>query len=282
MKRKLFNLLLSLGILFSLALTVSAEGLPRVADQAGLLTEEEEAYLTEKAASLGDSYQMDIILVTTDSLDGKTPERYADDFFDENGYGYGEDYSGILFLLSTEERDWYISTCGSSIYALTDYGIQETASAALPYFGDGSFYQGFDLFLDALVPYLEAWQLGDPIDGQADYGDSGYAGTQEVRAVYKKAPSLFPLLLPCLSLGLAAAGATVGIMAATMNTKRRQNAAGAYLKDGSFHISRHQDLFLYSRVTKTRRESSSSGSHGGSSIHHSSGGRSHGGGGGKF
>lgn len=283
MKHRFFCLLISISLLFSLALTVSAEDMPLVVDQSGLLAEDEEGFLAEKAAYLGEIYQMDIVLVINESLGGKTPEQYADDFFDENGYGYGEDYSGILFLLSMENRDWYISTCGNGIYALTDYGIQEVAASALPYFSDGNFYLGFDAFLEALVPYLDAWQKENPIDGQADFSGGGYAGTREETVYYQKSPSFFSLVFPCLILGLAAAGVTVAVMRTNLNTKRRQSGASVYLKDGSFQVNRHQDLFLYSRVSKTRRESSSSSSHGGgSSVHRSSSGRSHGGGGGKF
>lgn len=254
MKKRLFCMLFAVILLLVLAPAASAAGQANVVDRAALLTEGEETALSERAASLREAYQMDIVLVTVPSLEGKTPARYADDFYDENGYGWGEDASGILFLLSMEGRDWYISTCGAGIDVLTDRGIHQVANDCLPYFGEGDYARGFGAFLDALVPYLDRWKEGE------------------------KAPSLLSLMFPCMIFGLAAAAVTVGVMRASMNTKRRQNAAAAYLQKGSFRFSCRQDLFLYSRVSKTRRESSS----GGTSTHRSASGRTHGGGGGKF
>jgi uncharacterized protein len=73
-------------------------------------------------------------------------------------------------------------------------------------------------------------------------------------------------------------------MSAQMNTKLPQNSARNYLNQSSYQLHGHSDMFLYSNVTKVRRESSSSSGSGGggSSTHRSSSGRSHGGGGGKF
>ena len=56
------------------------------------------------------------------TLDGAVPQDYADDFFDYNDYGMGEDKSGILFLITMSERKWCISTHGEAIQIFTDAG----------------------------------------------------------------------------------------------------------------------------------------------------------------
>lgn len=277
MKRILSSLLLAVFLLICLAPMAQAAELPLVIDDGALLTEQEEAVLSEKAASLRDTYGMDFVILTNFSLGGKTPEEFADDYYDESGYGD----DGILFLLSMEYRDWYISTCCNGIYALTDYGIQSVAEEALPYLGEGRYFDGFYVYLDALAPYLDAYADGAPIDGNANISGDFYTGTQEEVIYYQEAPSFGRLLLTSLPIGLIVATVAVLIMRFTMNTKRRQSAASVYMKDNSFYLRRCQDLFLYSNVSKTRRQESSS-SGGGSSVHHSSSGRSHGGGGGKF
>lgn len=279
MKRIFSSLLLTVFLLIVLAPAARAAEMPLVMDEAGLLTEQEEAALAEKAAFLRDTYGMDIVILTNSSLEGRTPEVYADDYYDENGYGD----DGILFLLSMEFRDWYISTCGDGIYALTDYGIQQVGEAALPYLADGQYYKAFDIYLDALVPYLESFRQGAPMDGKADDSGDFYTGTRDDAVFYEKPPSFWRLLVSSLPIGLITAAAAVLIMRSSMNTKRRQSAAFGYMRENSFYLRRCQDLFLYSSVSKTRRqETSSSSSGGGSSVHHSSSGRSHGGGGGKF
>ncbi len=242
------------------------------------MSSSEEAALEEKAQALRQEYGMDVVILTVDSLDGKRPQEYADDYYDYNGYAK----DGVLFLLSMEERDWYISTKGNAIYALTDYGIQQVGESALPYLKNGDYYGAFDAFLDALPTYFSAYNDGAPIDGYADTSGDYYHGDQEGVVYYEGQPRRVNILIS-IAIGAVIGAITVLIMRACMNTKRPQRSAGSYLNDSSYHLRTNQDLFLYSNVTKTRiqQESSSSGG-GGSSVHTSSSGSTHGGGGGKF
>lgn len=48
------------------------------------------------------------ISVTTDDALGKISMEYADDFFGNGGFGVGNDYDGILFLIDTDNREVYI------------------------------------------------------------------------------------------------------------------------------------------------------------------------------
>ena len=276
MKHKLICLILCLLLLPSLFLSVGAEQ-QYVIDNAGLMSSSEEAALEEKAQALREEYGMDVVILTVDSLDGQRPQDYADDYYDYNGYAD----DGVLFLLSMEERDWYISTKGCAIYALTDYGIQQVGESALPYLGDGDYYGGFNAFLDALPTYFSAYSDGAPIDGHADTSGDYYHGDQEDVVHYSRFQRVNILI--SIAIGAVIGGITVLIMRAAMNTKRPQRSAGSYLNDSSYHLRTNQDMFLYSNVTKTRiQQESSSSSGGGSSVHTSSSGSTHGGGGGKF
>lgn len=263
--------------------------LPRIVDNADLLTADEEMYLENKAAHLADTYQMDVVIVTVYSLEGKSSEAYADDYFDYNGYGIGSDYSGVLLLLSMEYRDWAISTCGETIYALTDYGIQDVFYSISGYLSEDRYFDAFDAYLDALDPYFAAYADSSPIDGYYEgYDGPGtyIPGTQEDIVYYDEQPRNLSWYLKkffiALIIGVIAAGVTLLIMRGQMNTARAQRDAANYTKNGSARITRHQDMFLYSRTQRTRRQESSSGGGGGSSVHRSSSGRSHGGGHGKF
>lgn len=286
MRRKLLALLLSLVLLAAvLPCALAASELPQVIDKAGLLSASERDALETKAAALREEYEMDVVILTVDSLHGKQPQDYADDYYDENGYGCGEEKSGLLFLISMEERDWYISTCGEAIYAFTDYGIQQVGETALPYLSDGEYYEAFDAYLDELPAYFSAYRSSASPDGYADTsGDTSgdYSPTGPEKVAYYAVLYSANLKLSLL-LGLVVAGITVLVMRASMNTKRLQSGASDYLKQGSFHLNRQQDLFLYSHVSKTHRpQNNDSSDGGGSSTHTSSSGTSHGGGGGKF
>ncbi len=288
MTKKLLAILLSLLLLASLPLSVTAADYSdeyyRITDSADLLTDEQEAALEDLSQDLRDTYHMDIAILTLESLDGYTPQEFADDFYDYCGYGCGEDYSGALFLLSMEERDWYISTSGDCIYALTDFGIQYSAAQAVSHFSNGYYFLGFQSWLLTLPEYFDAFEAGDPIDGWADYEDGAYHGEAEDYVYYEDYEPLTPSYLISLIVGVIAGGITLLILRRSMNTKRPQRSAVSYLVPRSFKMNTVQDLFLYSQVSKRAKPKNNGGggSGGGSSVHTSSSGRSHGGGGGKF
>ena len=94
-------------------------------DEACLLTEEESSVLLDKLEDISQRYKNEVGIVTVNSLEGKTVEAYADDYYDYNGYGYGENDDGLLLLISMGEREWAISTYGySHTTAFTDAGLE--------------------------------------------------------------------------------------------------------------------------------------------------------------
>lgn len=259
----------------SLLIPTDAAVPPPIWDEAGILTETEENALNDAVKTLKTDYDIDVMIVAAASLNGESAQDKADGLYDF--LGGNED--GVLFLLSMEEREWYISTTGDMIYVLTDYGIQQIGEGSIAYISQGDYYGGFQYFLDSLPYYLESFESGTPVDGYADFsGDYYHADQEEVVYYEDSSPSLFLSLI----IGLVAGGITVFIMYRMMDEKNKQRGASAYMKDGSFHLNSRRDLFLYSNLSKTRKQQNNNSSGGGSSVHRSSGGRRHGGGGGKF
>lgn len=277
MKRKISTLLIVLLLLPLLTFSVSGRQNAFVIDNAGILSNSQEDTLQQTISGLRETYDMDVVILTESSLGGQRPQDYADDYYD--GHDFAPD--GLLFLLALEERDWYISTKGSAIYALTDYGIQLCGNAATPYLSSGDYFEAFQAFLGELPFFLDAYQEGKPVDGYADYSGSYYHGDQEEVLHYEEPYK--PSFLLSLGIGLVTALICVGIMRGMMNTKRPKASAAEYMDRGSYRLVENQDIFLYSQVTKRAKpkDPPSSGG-GGSSVHTSSSGSSHGGGGGKF
>lgn len=279
MKRNVISVFLTLILIFALPVRASAASdLPMVVDNADLLDPAEEAAIESMAQELRGEYEFDIVILTVDSLNGKSAKNYADDYYDSNGYGYDAAGSGILFLIAMEEREWYISTCGEAIYTFTDVGVQTLGEAAFSYLQNDNYATVFTAYLEFLPEYFHAYDSGAAVDGHADYSGSYHRGEQESLVYYENENS--PNILLSLGIGAVVAAVVILIMRASMNTKRNQHGASEYLKAGSFHLRTHQDLFLYSNVSKVRRQQNHTS--GGSSVHRSSGGRSHGGGGGRF
>jgi uncharacterized protein len=85
----------------ALALPVSAtEPAWALTDDAELLTANQLQELDRQIRTLTAQYQTDFVIVTVDSLGGKSPKQYANDFYDDNNCGFGENRDGILLLLA--------------------------------------------------------------------------------------------------------------------------------------------------------------------------------------
>ena len=269
MKKRLLSFSVVLMLLLITAIPAFAEEThdPRVVDNAELLTQQQITDLTEKVDEISERQQLDVVIVTTKSTEGKSPMAYADDYFDYNNYGYGESKDGVLLLLSMEDRDWWISTTGYGITAFTDAGIQLIGEEIVPYLSAGDYYGGFNMFASEADKFVTQAKSGTPYD---------------VGSLPKAKKKFFNAKG---ALGSLVAGLVVALIIITSikskykPVKFKTNAAD-YLVDGSLQLTGAFDNFLYSNVSKTARSDSSSG--GGSSTHSGSSGTSHGGGGGKF
>ena len=295
--KKIIILTLCLLLIVGLIPPVSAKEMPKIVDKYDLLTSAQEKALEEKAQEITQNHKMDVVIVVVWSLNGKTAEEYADDYFDNNGYGIGSKHSGTLFLLSMEYRDWAISTCGDSIYALTDYGIELLFESCKGYLSKDQYYKAFDVYLNQLDGFYRAYKEGNPIDGYHNrdvddyiiYEPNNSAGTVHYRAK-PTTWDMVRIIGISLVIGLVIGGIVLFSLRATMNTFAPQSNATSYIPAGGFRFTVRKDTHLYSNVSKVRRETSSSSSSGGysrsrgggSSIHRSSSGRSHGGRSGKF
>ncbi len=100
-----------------------------VIDQAGLLTEDEVEELSDRAATITEKYQCSVCILTVQSIGDSTRREYAKAFYQQNQMGYGEEQSGILFMVSMENREYVTITYGYGITAFTDYGIEQLEHA---------------------------------------------------------------------------------------------------------------------------------------------------------
>ena len=275
MKKKLGAILMVLALCMAMAVPALAEpededygNLPaneRVQDAAKLLSSEERLNLQAKLDEISDRQQLDVVVVTTDSLDDRTAEAYADDMFDYGGYGYGDNRDGVLFLISMEERDWHISTRGYGITAFTDAGIQYIGKQMKPDLKAGNYAEAFDTYADLCDEFITKARNGNLYD---------------VKSLPRE-PLSFKWIPISIVVGVVLAFIVVGIMKSKLKTVRNQAEANDYLKPGSLDVTERRELFLYHTLTRTAKPKDDD-SGGGSSTHTSSSGATHGGGGGKF
>lgn len=264
MKKRIIAVIFILAFCMTSTITVSASSkrdLPLLVDNADLLTDSEERDLNSKLDRISGEQKCDVVIVTVYSLDGKTSTEYADDFFDYNDYGYGKDCDGILLLVSTEDRDWAISTHGLAIKAFTDAGLNYMSNEFLPYLSSGDYRKAFLTFAELCDDLLTQARNGSP------YGSNNILASNTNR------------ILISLGIGVVFAFIITGIMKSKLKSVRFQPAASSYVRRDSVNMRISRDLFLYSRIDR-RAKPKNTGS--GSSTHRSSSGRIHGGSRGKF
>ena len=246
---------------------VKAPAGERIVDNAGLLSAEQKASLMKTADFLSTAYNFDLVIVTEKSIGSKSPMDYADDFFDYNGYGLdkngnsmGEDRDGCLFLQVTGSRDWYFSTSGRGIGILGFAAFSKLESDTVKFLKADNPYEAYRAF-------LQSWEEFLILDARGKQ----YNIFQRWNIVLTGAAWFIALII---------AFVIVQIWKKGMNTALPKAQAAAYVVPDSLVFKEKRDRFLYSLVTKTKRETQSSSGSGG--THTSSSGRRHGGGGGKY
>lgn len=140
-----------------------------VNDFANCITSENEQKMQTLGEQLYKQTKAQVVVVTVKSLDGETIEDYAYGLANEWGIGDKDADSGVLLILSTDERKVRIEvgkglegriTDGKTGRILDDY--------AIPYLKDNDFSQGLYESYNILVQEV-----------YAEYGVEGYTGVQE-------------------------------------------------------------------------------------------------------
>ncbi len=230
----------------------------KVADEAGLLTYEEEQKLQEQLSEIAEEYQCDVVVATVDSCEGMDVQSFTDRYYYRNDYGYGPELDGIILLISMQERKFHLATRGSAIDTFTDYGLEVIDNRITPYLRDGRYAEAFGTFADLAEQFLEEDAKGRPYDTTHTYGERSIKS-----AVY---------FMYAMGIGLFAAIVTLVVLFQQLKSVRVKNEARDYVRSGSFRVTRANDIFLYRTVSRRkieREKSSGGGGHGGGSTTHS-------------
>ena len=226
--------------------------LPLVVDLADLLTDAEENEFNEKFITFTEEYEIEIAFLTVTSLDGKTAQQFADDFYDANGYGYGENDDGFLLLYLPGEdgqRELYLTTHGDAIYKMSDDMINTMLLEMKDDIISGNYTAALDKYIAKATEYVKPG----------------------VHFIW-----LFVFML----VGCVVALLVLNGIAAANKSVHKAFDAKVYVRSGSLVLTGRNDTFKGSYVNKdAKADDSDSGK---TSTHTSSSGRTHGGGGIKF
>ena len=246
----------------------------RVFDHAMLLSQSEIDRLENTIELLGKQYDMDFVILTSGDAKAGRSQDFADDFYDENGFGTGSEKSGVLFLIDMNNRVLTVSTSGLMIRYITDTRLNTLLEAAYPFLADGQYGQAAYMALAQLTVYLENGIPGN----QYNEDEEGHID----RYVTPRAVTLGEAAI-ALAAGLA--GGLI-LFFSVRHAYAMKGSAYRYdlNQNTSVRITGATDVYLRTQVTRVPRASSNAGGGGmggRSGTHRSSGGRIHGGGSGR-
>lgn len=267
MKKYLSVLILFIFIL-SFSFPALAEEIPenrlceRLVDEAELLDQSQEDELLLKLDEISQRQGFDVVIATVNSLGAKTPEEFADDYFDYNGFGFGEERDGILFLISMQERDWAILPFGYGIEVFNNDGREYIANQIVPYLSDGDYMQAFTEFAQLSDDFITQAKTNQPYDSGNLYDDEYYDGGDyysnnyydySYKAQQKGLYHWLKAALICLAIGIVIAFFVTHKMKNDLKSVRLEQSAGNYIRPNSFKVTGSRDMFLYKNVTRTPR-----------------------------
>lgn len=242
--------------------------MPRLVDNADILSDYEEETLSKLFDSISEKWQCNIVGLTVNSA-GDDIQAYADDYFDYNGFGADYNGSGILFMLDMGDRAWCFSTSGEAIQAFTDYGQEYLIDHMMEDLKEGYYSDAFETYAKNCDKFLELNSQGTPYD--VNSGKLRTKSDYSRFAVYSVIIGLVIALLPIL------------VMKSDLKTVKMNAGASGYQDPNGIKLSRSEDRFVTKTLTKTAKpKDTGSRGGGGSSVHTSSSGGSHGGSSGHF
>ncbi len=240
MMKKTLAVLLLLLLLVTPALAEKS----RVVDEADVLTPEEEQKLDDYIAGIREKYHFDVLILTMNSIGDRQGDYYAADYFDNNGYGEGPNHDGVCFFYvpqgdRNENTVFFVKT-GSGERIFDPDTDDEIADQIRPYMRQKNYGGAFATYVLQVERRLEA---SVPVN---------------------RANRMLPIFL---IVGLAIGAAVAFSFKAQMKTVRRKSGAANYIRDGSFRLTRQQDIYLYTTTTRRRIETDNRGSGGGGGSH---------------
>ena len=281
MKRRALFFVLFLILVLTMTSVASATGTDdtRIFDEDDILTDSQEEKLQKRIENIWSEYDFDVVIriVNMEELKYSDLQTFTDDYYDtgiKSRYEFGED--GLLIFLNMcndeDGRDYWFNGCEKGAVWFDNYFFEymQDRTSFVTNLKNGDYYEAFDVALDNVEKFLKQAATGEPYS---------YSNKVPSDPMSKKTFTILSVIEFFVALLFGKGYASN--LRASMNTAVKRTEATEYIDKSSFALTRSQDLFLYSNVTRTPIPTETR-SGGGSSIHTSSGGHSHSGGGGHF
>jgi len=235
MKNKFFAFNLIVLVFF---LSAPLSGQTRVIDNAGILSAENKATLESMIEKISSAYNFDLIIYTERDIGGVNPIDYSWAFLDAAGLG-GETWDGCLFLQATANRNYAFTASGRGSKILNPAAYSNLEGKVLAHLRNNDFF-------GAYLTYISIWEKYLALEANGRSYN-----------IFTRYNLIFTAISWVLSL-------LIGLFVlrswkAKMNTVLPKTEADAYMVPGSLNFTKQSDRFLYSTMTRIRRENRNSG-----------------------
>lgn len=267
-------------LLLALLLPCVALANEMVIDDANLFSMFEISDMEEIIQRIEAEYQMDVVVLTTydvpETYSDSIIQDYADTYFDQHGYGMGEDAAGLLYMIDMTNRAPCISTSGVMIDYITDDRLDTLFNVSYDKLASGDYGRAAVALLQYLEHFLEEGRQEGSFRYDAETG-------QRLSGLYNALTGMEMLLafgvgLVVMVVMYTTVSARYNLKGSTYKYDRSANTSCEFTKDDEQYLRQSVNVIRHTTNNGGRSGGGYSGGGRGSSVHRSSGGRSHGGG----
>lgn len=258
MKKRWMSVLTALVMTVLLCVPAFAEAqLPHVTDEAGLLTAEEVQDLEQRAQQISDEDYFEVYILTVEDFtlytDSNDVYSAAVEIYGDYDLGRENDNSGLLLLLSMEDRDFALIAYGYGNVAFTDYGKDYLSEAFLDDFSDDEWYEGFSDYLTVSREMVQSAHDGSPVD------------VEHEQAVVPPAQARGYGIAGCVVLGFIVAFIVRGVLKGQLKSVAMGTTAEAYAATG-IELSDKRDQYINTTQSRIYDPPEKSDSGGGTTV----------------
>lgn len=291
-------LLIVIGLIISLvtgsSLTTyaseSVESIPRVYDNAGLLSTDEIDYLEKLCIEQGDQVGIEILLLTHNDSSAEHPELYLEDFNDAL-----PEADRVLLLVDMYNRIFWLQGYGLAETYIHSKRIDRIVEAMTPFLSKGYYVEGFEIYINMSTEYMTDdselnWDHDYTVNTPQSNNPDGpyYDDTWPYDNYGNSKTDIFTTWWVQLIISFIVGGIAVGIMAYNSGGKMTAGSH-TYLDRSQSGLIGRRDQYLRTRTTRVRKPKENNNNTRGGGFNSggfrggvSSGGRSHSSGGGRF
>lgn len=235
-------------VMLNFAVALAAQS---IVDTQNLLTADQMNELTQKIQNVEQRHQVKIGIEFLNNTHGQSLDNAANSLLDKNFSGAPN--GGILLLVVMDNHKWKISTDATMRQRISDSDTEDIAQNFVKYLSNGDYYEACNSYIEDVDAYLTYYET----NGKSYSGSSSGFSIDPLSAIMA-----FFIAIIC-------AGIFRSNLIASMSNVHQATSATDYLKRDTVKINETKDTYLFTNVTRRKKNkgSSRSGSGGGGGGH---------------